>query len=349
MNTLLLNCGCLWDDSYLERVIDLNKKYGEIQVVEMFGSIPELTPSARSSWRIPQGLKLDFVESYIRKAQSHGIQINYTWNQSCPGRLDDWEDQVPKLKESLNQLWDLGIHKFTVALPLIAKIIREEKPKAEIKASTICRTESTQEIDYWIGLGATGITSELNINRNFPLVRKLNTYCSQRGVVMEVLASEFCNFRCSLRYNGCYSSQSHNSSPGAMNHFPWGWCTEIKRKDPSQFIKARAILPQHLRKYHELTGVSHFKITTRTAGVDRALWILEQYLGERYDGNIVDLWSVSHLAGEEELQIYISGARLDGLMDAFTKVGPRCDSISCDSCQTCLRFYQEALERRENV
>ena len=342
---IYLNCGNLWSIRYLDKIMELNEKFRSkgIVVNEIYGSIPQLTGSARASWRLPSP---DVpVKEYVSRAKEGGIEINYTLNQSCPGSLDEFGSKIPGLKTSIYLLLEAGINRFTVTLPLMAQLLLEMDYSITIKVSTIARVESIEEASYWINLGAKEITGGLDINRNFPLVKKLVEYCKSKGVSYETLASEFCCWRCPFRYRGCYSSQSHNSSKGAMNYWPWKQCNEIRRKDPSQFIKSRMILPQHLKRYQELTGVDKFKVTTRTASEERALWILEQYLNQDYQDNIVKLWTVSHLAGEKELPFYISGKKLNNLLDIFIPLGEKCDSMSCEDCGVCQRIYEEASSK----
>jgi len=108
---IYLNAGNLWTMPYLEKVLELNSTYGEsVKVASLFGSISELTPTARSADRIP---KLDWpeIKKFVATATDSGITIRYTLNASCIDSLQHFAHTwyLHGLRDSIRRLHDLGV------------------------------------------------------------------------------------------------------------------------------------------------------------------------------------------------------------------------------------------------
>jgi len=336
-----LNVGCRWNLRFLEEIRRLNRINPECRIDELYGSLPGLLPTARARDRLPQ-VSLEDAAPFIAKCQASGISICYTVNASCIGPIQNFNET--QFRKDLRALSDLGITRYTVTSPLLARIITEEVPDAALKISTITRLWTISEMTRWLKYPVYAFTIEHNIVKDLALVSYLNNYCMRKGVQLEVLANEFCLQGCPHR-NLCYNLSSHDSQRGPFDYYPFGWCYKERERNPVEWLKSPIILPQDLELYSRITGVTHFKITGRTAPDEVILRIAECYIRERWDGNLLALWPQIHqLAGTDTLEksTYISCKHLPSLVKIWEKMSIPCQLRDCDECGICAKLYELA-------
>ncbi len=353
---LRLNVGNCWDWSFLERIIVLNKTLGKennIKVTSLFGSLPFFTPSARSSDRllsssrpIPGPAGAGDLEGYVHHAKSAGIGIRYTLNQSCIGPMQDFDKALwPQLKLSLDYLYKSGIHEYTITSPLLMELMRENFPDTFLEVSTICEVDTVQKLKRWAELDVDGVCAKLDANRDTFLLKLLSDTCAINGIVMEVLANEFCLLGCAWRQE-CYNLSSHDSQRGPFDHYPFGRCQKVRLSNPSEWIKAGFILPQWMQLYSEQAGVSAFKITGRTHPPRVILPIIEKYMSRKHTGNLLELWpTIAALAASEEPQqgTYIDTEEVEKHFKHLTS--SHCSIRSCEKCGYCETIFKSAQRR----
>ncbi|MEQ9716528.1 MAG: hypothetical protein ABGF52_13505, partial [Candidatus Asgardarchaeum sp.] len=73
-----------------------------------------------------------------------------------------------------------------------------------LKVSTIARVRSVREISQWLDYPVYAVTLDHSAMKNWRQVGKLNRYCESKGIYLEVLANEFCQFGCIRRFI-CYN------------------------------------------------------------------------------------------------------------------------------------------------
>ncbi len=333
--TILLNVGNLWDPDYLEEVIQLNEQHKDkVRVGSLFGSIRDLTPTARSQDRLPY-MEWNRLDRYVDRAKEHDIFLRYTLNASCIGSTQDFYDLWNgKLREDIKELHNIGITEWTVTSALLVQMLREMFPDDFIEVSTIVEVATPEDARRWKSLGADGVNISTSINRSFALIRGI----VDTGIVTSVLANEACLYRCPWRRD-CYNLSSHNSerSDKLFGHYPFRQCNEYRMRHPVEWLKSRMILPQWMSTYQHNLGVNWFKIAYRTHPKEVALPILRAYMSQEHKENMVDLWpTIARLGDTNEPAegTYVPCARLDashcgntvptGHQHAESRVGSRC-------------------------
>ena len=341
--TILLNAGNLWTDEYLDKVIELNKQHSDIKVGSLFGSISELTPTARSADRIPYR-NWAFMDRYIDKARKNDITIRYTLNQSCIGSIQEFKAKWDtKLKDILIELHNMGVHEWIITSPLLLQLMCNMFPSDFLEVSTIAEVATAEDAVRWIGLGADGVNISGSINRNFPKIEEIVS----TGITVSILANEACLFRCPWRRE-CYNLSSHDSlrSEEFFGFYPFRLCNEIRLAHPEEWIKSRLVLPQWIKAYQDMLAVSWFKIAYRTHPIEVAVPILEAYMSQDFKGNLCNLWpTISHLGSTAEPReiTCISCEKIDKekMLDWFVSHGPNCDKTTCEDCGYCERLYEK--------
>ncbi len=343
---LELNVGNLWDDDYLDAVIDLNRKYsGRVRVKSMFGSIAGMTPTARAFDRIPYK-DWDAVGTYVVKCQKNNIAIRYTLNHSCIGSMQDFHAYWKReLKETVQGLHRVGVHEWTVTSSLLIHLLRELFPQDYIEVSTIAEVATLEQTYRWAELGANGVNVSTAINRDFDMLTKMGN----GPLKMSILANEACLFMCPWRRE-CYNLSSHNSARTEefFHNFPFARCNEYRMKYPSEWLKARLVLPQWMETYREITGINNFKLAFRTAPKDVALPILLDYMKQEITGDLLALWpSIAHLGDTDEprekLSIPTAGLEMMGFLKYFIESGRKCGREDCAACGYCEAVFNKIV------
>ena len=348
---IYLNAGNLWTDTYLDKVIELNKKHKDVKVTSLFGSIAGLTPTARPIDRLPYR-DWAFIDMYVAKARKNDIHIRYTLNQSCIGPLqmfnDNWES---KLKEDVEELHNIGVDEWTVTSPLLITLLTDMFPDDFIEVSTIAEVSTPEDANRWMLLGADGVNLSTSINRDFSMIEAI----AKTGITVCILANEACLFRCPFRRE-CYNLSSHNSgrSQELFEFYPFAWCNNIRILNPAEWLMSRLVLPQWMDLYKRLTKVNRFKIAYRTHPEEVALPILESYMNKMKTGNLLDLWpTIAHLGDTKEPKdvTYIPCEELGekDFLYHFFKDGNTCLSRTCGvDCYYCQRTY-DRIARAEDT
>lgn len=344
--TILLNAGNLWSQEYLDKVVELNKQYGDaVRVESLFGSIAKLTPTARSVDRLPY-LEWNQVDQFVDKARKNNIHIRYTLNASCLGSLQDFKELWGgKLKVDIRELHSIGVDEWTITSPLLMMQLREMFPDDFLEVSTIAEVSTPIDAARWLSLGANGANLSTNINRDFDAIRDVVA----TGIEVSILANEACLYRCPLRRE-CYNLSSHDSlrSEELFSFYPFRYCNETRMKDAAEWLRARMVLPQWMKIYQEQTKINWFKVAYRTHPYETAIPILEAYMKQMHKGNYLDLWpTISHLGKTEEPKDmqYISCEKLDelGFLDRFIDEGYLCNSQVCErDCVYCDTIVSQA-------
>jgi len=341
---IYLNCGNLWSYQYLREVIELNKQHEDdgIRVSSLFGSLTRVTPTARSTDRLPE-FDMGEAQEYIKFAKSNDIAIRYTLNASCLGSIQSFKKSWDgNLMESIMDLHDMGVDEWTVTSPLLINELCNMFPNDLIEVSTIAEAFTPNDIHNFMEHGANAFNLSTSINREFRLLKRI----VEMRVNVSLLANEACLYRCPMRRD-CYNLSTHDSdrSNKYFGYYPFRWCNEIRLNDPVEWIKSRMILPQWMKIYEQELGINKFKIAYRTHPMEVALPILKLYMDQYHGGNYLDLWPTIRSLGKTEEPKdyqYISCERLDerGFIEEFVK-GKSCINLRCGvDCTHC----QEALE-----
>ena len=205
---------------------------------------------------------------------------------------------------------DIGVGRITLAHPAIMQIVCEET-NIPIEVSTIMEVKHAAQLRRLKELypNINKVCISLEINRNINQVADLYEFCFNEGIILEVLATEFCKTGRSncVHRRHCYDQHSHNMSHEAarkginddgtkqqksLRGYPWNGktgCIYSRAEDISWLI-GNTIWPQHLFRYSAETGVRNFKITTRTAPPEYGKWLTETYMKGHFTGYIASLW-----------------------------------------------------------
>ncbi len=269
----------------------LNDQYKGIRVEEVYGSIKDfkIFGSARPDFRLPNFDIKDF-EKRIRDYNLCGISVNYTENTPI---VDKAKINTVEVKEKLRQLVNMGVSRITLAHPLSMELTYQLS-NMPIEISTIYAVNSDYQLRELKRRCPTinKVCLDVDVNRDFRSIFHLNKVGKELGIECELLANEFCLYNCVDRVQ-CYNDHTQISTETEASQFkryPMGRCIN-SRLDPVEWLRARFILPQSMKWYQQSVQIDRFKITGRTHPTKYILWIVEEYMKQNYNDNLLQLWA----------------------------------------------------------
>jgi len=351
----------------LPAVLDhLNQKYSN-KITEVFGSIAQHAwLAARPKFRLPNITEKQFRE-HVKKLQSYGIEFNYTLNAPFIGSSSDIERRIPIIKDTVGFLASCGVTRFTISSPLLAMIIRNifGHSKFELELSTIAAlTQVSQLKSYHDMAGFTRFCMNIEKHRNFEFLKKAQEVANREGFVINLIVNEFCSSShanycsgCVLRQD-CYNLHSVNKTKedyAKFGGYPMAFCLSGRNIEPYSWLRSRFILPQWLKYYRDI-GITHFKITGRTGSTDYIKKIVEYYMKEKFDGNLLELWKPleSIYSGTKNsdadntfIKTMLSCKTLvdKGFINHWKSTNFDCSTVECgNDCTYCKDFYINYLK-----
>jgi len=362
----LYKVGCNFDLKLLDAIDALNKKYdGKAKVVELFGSDSkheELT--ARPGWRLPD-ISMDFFEHYIKKAKDMGLKFNYTMNSIQPyGSKMNMLAHKKEIQDFVKWLEAIGVYRITVANPMMAMFIREVS-EIELEISCISHIDTVTQFKYFHEqFGINKFCCSILKNRNKEFLTRAAKYCNEHGLILELLAQEFCGVsgidkngepyatHCTFR-DSCYLCHATNRTKFESmeyHNYPMGFCMSARNSTPESWLRMRWIRPEDQHYYNEI-GINYFKISGRTGTTDYLTEILEAYMTEDFDDNMLKLWKPLETIYSETSEkshkhsVNIPNKKLDGFLDKWFKGdGWECENHMCgEDCKYCYEFAKNNL------
>lgn len=366
----LYKVGCNFDWKLLDAIQELNERYkGRAQVVELFGSDSEHEElTARPGWRLPK-FDQNFFEAYVKKSKDMGLKFNYTMNSIQPyGSKMNMLAHKKEIQDFVKWLEAIGVYRITVANPMMAMLIREVS-EIELEISCISHIDTVTQFKYFHEqFGINKFCCSILKNRNKEFLTRAAKYCNENGLILELLAQEFCGVagvdsndnhyatHCVYR-DSCYLCHATNRTKFESmeyDNYPMNFCMSARNSTPESWLRMRWIRPEDQHYYNEI-GINYFKLSGRTGTTEYLIYIMEAYMSENFDDNMLKLWKPLETitTGEKELShkhsVNIPNKKLDGFLDKWFKGdGWECENHMCgEDCKYCYEFTQKNILENE--
>jgi collagenase-like PrtC family protease len=324
--------------------------------VQLYGVLP--TSMIGSGGSGPDKVRMveNEVEEYIERAHSAGLKFDYLLNAPSMSNME-WDENTHRgLLTHLDWIRSVGADSVTVTIPYLVELIRRQFPQLEIRVSTIAHVNSVARARLFESLGADSITLDINVNRDFRVLKAIREAVSCE---LTVLMNNLCLYQCPYEYyhhDGLgHASQSYNPAGGHYVDYCVLRCTLDRLRDISQVIKCRWARPEDIHTYEEI-GIDMFKISGRSMPSERILRAATAYSSRHYQGNLYDIMNVitpklgfvgSALPGGQNNGIgalpkfHIDNQALEGFMNFFKK--QNCAS-GCSHCDYCQQIADEVIQ-----
>jgi collagenase-like PrtC family protease len=331
-----------WDP---DLILPLSRLEAEVQI---YGVLP--TSMVGSGGRGADNIHMleNQAEEYIEQAHSAGLKFDYILNAPSMGNMEWDENTHRELLEQIKWIASIGVDSVTVSIPYLIELIKRQFPQLDVRVSTIAHVNSVARAKLFESLGADSITLDINVNRDFNLLKALR---SAVNCELTVLLNNLCLYQCPYEYYHHdtlgHASQSNNPLHGYYEDYCVLHCTLDRLRDISQNIKCRWVRPEDIHAYEEI-GIDMFKTSGRSMPTERILSAAIAYSSRHYQGNLYDIMNVitpkiefsnSTLPGvqnnliEPPPGLYIDNQALEGFIDFFRKQNCLSGCSHCDYCQ----------------
>jgi len=354
--------GCNFDPAIIDKAAELNEKYkGKAIIKEWFGSdAANHLVTARPQWRLPDISNKDF-EKFVRDSLDKGIVFNYTMNSIQPyGSKKEMVAHKKEIQDLVKYLESIGVYRITFANPMMAMFIREVSD-IELELSTISHLDAVSQAKYFHEtLGVNKFCCGIHRNRDRDFLANLAKYANDNDIIIELLGNEFCGVagdtyatHCPYR-DSCYLCHATNVTKEdsmSYDNYPMHFCMSA-RDDNSEvsWMRMRWIRPEDLPKYNKL-GLYYWKVSGRTASSNYLLKLMEAYMSQNWEGNLLNLWKPlqtiynGNLEFTEDLPIDIPNKKLDGFIDHWLNQNWECSNFLCGKdCTYCQDFFNNKIK-----
>lgn len=348
MKIIQLTVPTNWESSLIEQL-------AEFPVTDVYGCLDK-TPigGGRPSAILPK-VSEEFVAEHIKLVHQKKMKFSYVLNAPCMGNLEYDHDYHKQLLAHIQWISDIEADGVIVTSPFLISLIKTQFPKLNIRVSTIAHVNSVNRAKYYEQLGASEITPDVMINRDFQTLEKMQQAVKCKLIL---LVTDGCLYQCPFRHYH-YNMMGHASQLDSRYHvdFPILNCSIIKFSNPTEVIKSRWIRPEDLPHY-EAIGIKNFKLGGRRLPAEWILRAVNAYTSKKYEGNLIDIiegFSFSYgsiqkkeaserfgesVDQEWETQLIIDNRKLDGFIDFFKT--QNCLAM-CDECKYCEEWAQKAV------
>jgi collagenase-like PrtC family protease len=336
-----------FEDKFLSEILKLQKKYenSDFKIKELQGALPvSCIGSGRNKWDLPQ-INIEILKHHIEKIKKAGFEFCYLLNASCLGNIEYTFSGRKKIINFLNLLVETGVDVVTVTVPFLVEFIRERYPQLKINTSVYSNIDSLEKAIFFEKLGANRITLDPNINRNFPLLKKIR---EKIKIDLQILVNTSCLFSCPQRYYHA-NVTGHFSTDTNLDFFPAfsfnERCMLIRLQNPAEFIKTPWIRPEDLSIYKEI-GINYFKIAGREYPAKKILKQVEAYLSGTYKGNLAEVLMgfFDSYKFKKPLDFYIDNEKLENFLDFFLKSPDFPCKDGCTDCKYCEKFAEKVVK-----
>ena len=272
----------------------------------------------------------------LRRLSHEGLRFNLLFNANCYGK----DSQSRAFFERIGTLIDfldgeIGISSVTTSSPLIAKFIKNNFEKLDVRASVNMEIGSIEGVSY-VSEYFDSFYVRRELNRNLSELMRLRKWCDESGKEMYLLANSGCLNNCSAHvfHDNLVAHEAEISAMDNGYQFR-GVCWDFL-SDKNNFYKwlgsTNFIRPEDLALYEKI--VPAVKLATRVNKSPAR--VLGAYVKERYRGSVMELLEPDHSG--IFYPKYIENANFK---EDFATHVLRCDK-KCEKCTYCAEVMRGA-------
>ena len=262
----------------------------EYPVVELFGKLREdAIGGGRATYQLAHVSRRRLAD-HVRHARRSGIGFNYLLNAACLGNREMTRAGQREIEELAGWLCEIGVSSVTVSSPYLLTLVKTRYPALKVRVSVFGGVDRVRKAQMWEEMGADCIVLDsILVNRELAALERIRkaVRCD-----LELLVNNNCLSGCALspmHMNALsHAGQEWHGNRGFLIDWCFLKCTEMKLRDPVNYIRSEWIRPEDLHVYEEL-GYDLFKIAERDIPTPIMITRVRAYAGRRYDGNLLDL------------------------------------------------------------
>ncbi len=302
------------------------------QIDEVYFPWPNM-PSGRSPMGSMDGA-VDWqaqrrLESDLSAFKEMGLKLDLLLNASCYGRYGFSRYLANKVCSIVAHLRDsVGLEVVTTMSPMIARVIKQNFPAIDVRASVNMRLGTLKSLQYVADL-FDSFYLQREYNRDLERIQELKDWCNREGKDLYMLANSGCLNFCSVQTfhdNLVAHEQEVSEMFNVRDETPaLCWRYYQQRENWVAFLQNSWVRPEDIHHYEPYFSV--IKLATRMH--ENPHMVIRAYCEERFMGNLPDLLEPGH--GPVFAPYVIDNTRFP--KDWFVKT-TSCDK-RCDRCNYC--------------
>ena len=300
-----------WTFAGLKQLLACNLRGATAQIKTLYGTFPDRVAGANEL--VPED---PFFVRFINAAHARGIKtaIPITGTESS---------QPSKIKQLLLPFLStaLGIQ-ISVDSIRTAIQLKNAGVLAPLSLSAATGIRDPMQLLELVDLGCRITKLEIPAMKNWdlPWLTSMIKMCNALGIATEVTVNAIC-------YTGSNSCTNCNAQAIA--------CLPFFRADPSNWLRLRWILPQHIYLYRKL-GIQNFKYLQHGQTMDHMSRNMTYYLTEReYKHNMLNLWRST----KDRKTLQVTTRIPAKLLSEFGVQAHKQCPNDCSVCQLCDFMY----------
>ncbi|MDD3302435.1 MAG: U32 family peptidase [Candidatus Gracilibacteria bacterium] len=239
---------------------------------------------------IPSGRALDIEKTFEKNiiellgyCKENDIETILTLNANCEGEMTGKKEQLDKIIKELEKYINYGLSSVTFVNLLYVSFIKDRFPNLKIYNSVNSNLNTIEQALFLKRLGVDILTINRDINRDIDLIKKIK---DKTGLKIQIMLNEGCIRACPYRRSH-FNLGAHASGEDCGDLFNSFACTYLFKKQRKYFFRVPFIRPEDLKYYY--TIVDYYKLTTRGLSTIVIEKMLNAYIEEKYDGNLLDI------------------------------------------------------------
>jgi collagenase-like PrtC family protease len=267
------------------------------------------------------------IDEIIKTCNKCSVKSELLINPSCEGSKACTKEQIGKVISYVKELYSKGLKSVIITNPVY--IPKLKKLGIEIQSSVNCYVKTVEHALFLKDMGADVITIDRDINRDLGLIKEIK---KNTGLKVKMLVNEGCLRNCPFRKIH-FNMISHFCD---TNEFDKRSCITLIKKHPEKFFSIPFVRPEDIRNYG---FVDYFKLATRTMATGKIGLILDAYVNEKFEGDLLFLLSTKAL-----FEYFTDVDNKVLTENNFFEHMQKCRN-QCEQCSYC----REMLEKAANI
>lgn len=267
------------------------------------------------------------INKILEACNKADVKSELLLNPTCEGKETCTKEQIAKVIAYIKELKSKGLKSVIVTNPIYIPEIKKNVPELEIQSSINCYTKTVEEALFLKDLGVDIITIDRDINRNLDLIKEIK---EKTNLKIKMLVNEGCLRNCPFRKIH-FNMISHFTD---TFEFDKRSCIKVLKNHPEKLFSIPFVRPEDIKHYKGL--VDHFKLATRTMATGQIIAMLDAYINEKFDGDLLFLLSTKSLF-DYFTEVNNSVLTKNNFFEAMQK----CDD-NCSNCSYCKELLKKS-------
>lgn len=281
-------------DSFMRELLRCKEQIQEVYF--SWGNMPNGRHASNAHETLTESQARRCMEEDLQRLSDAGLAFNLLLNGSCYGARSLSRSLMMEVCDTVDELSDrFGLSSVTTTSPVLARVVKENFPDKEVRASVNMEIGTIAGMEYLADL-FDSFYIKRELNRDLPALRELCRWCTDHGKKSYLLANSGC-------LNNCSARQFHDNlvahereivqmnNAAAFTGVCGAYLSRAAKADKGVYLRRlNFIRPEDTGLYEGL--VPAMKLATR---VNRApARVLRAYAEGHYAGNLLELLEPDH-------------------------------------------------------